>query len=155
MKVIPHAVFHEDDSLLVWRPRGAIDETEVKELTTHLGHLESRRLIPFNRFTDTQNADGIDLNLLYTFHVSLYHRSSGYGSLIKSAILTTGRMKERYKKLHALLTQGSPIDVRIFDKREDARNWLDAPFALLLPDDGLRLNIQTLNGSAVTIHQAA
>jgi len=155
MKAISHAIFHEDISLLVWRPRGVIDETEVNEVTAHLGHLESHRLFPFNRFTDTQNADGIDLNLLYTFHISLYHRSSGHSSLIKSAILTTRLAKDRYQKLHAFLTQGCPIDVRIFDRRDDAAEWLGVSIGLLAPDDGLASKIRSINGSPVTIHQAA
>jgi hypothetical protein len=29
--------------------------------------------------------------------------------------------------LHALLTQGSPINVRIFQDREEAANWLGVP----------------------------
>jgi len=36
--------------------------------------------------------------------------------------------------LHALLTQGSPINVRIFQDRQEAAQWLNAPIALITPD---------------------
>jgi hypothetical protein len=36
-----------------------------------------------------------------------------------------------YAKLHALLTQGSPIHVRIFKDRQEAAEWLGAPIELL------------------------
>jgi hypothetical protein len=38
-----------------------------------------------------------------------------------------------YAKLHALLTQGSPIHVRIFKERQEAAQWLGVPIELLAP----------------------
>jgi hypothetical protein len=35
--------------------------------------------------------------------------------------------------MHALLTQGSPINVRIFQDRGEAAQWLDVPIARLMP----------------------
>jgi hypothetical protein len=32
-----------------------------------------------------------------------------------------------YAKLHAVLTQGSPINVRIFNDRKEAAGWLSVP----------------------------
>jgi hypothetical protein len=39
-----------------------------------------------------------------------------------------------YARLHALLTQGSPINVRIFQDREKAAQWLGVPIELLTKD---------------------
>ena len=36
-----------------------------------------------------------------------------------------------YAKLHALLTQGSPINVRIFKDRKEVAKWLGMPVELL------------------------
>ena len=52
----------------------------------------------------------------------------------KSAILATNSTIIHYAKLHALLTQGSAINVRIFQDRQEAAQWLNAPIALLMPD---------------------
>jgi hypothetical protein len=47
-----------------------------------------------------------------------------------------------YARLHALLTQGSPIHVRIFQDRREAAQWLGVPVELLTgkPSDENILN---------------
>jgi hypothetical protein len=42
----------------------------------------------------------------------------------KSAILVTREELLHYSKLHQILTQGSQIQVRIFQERADAAKWL-------------------------------
>jgi hypothetical protein len=44
---------------------------------------------------------------------------------VKSAILATNETMVHYAKLHALMTQGSPINVRVFDNHAG----LTAPIA--------------------------
>ncbi len=80
-------------------------------------------------------ADAVDLNFEYIIHVSLYRRSF-YGKRrpIKSAILATDATLIHYAKVHALLTQGSPINVRVFQDRKEAGQWLDVPIATLMAD---------------------
>jgi hypothetical protein len=36
-----------------------------------------------------------------------------------------------YARLHALLTQGSPINVRVFTHRQEAADWLKVPIEVL------------------------
>jgi len=71
-------------------------------------------------------------------HVSLYRRSF-YGKRppIKSAILATDATLIHYGKVHALLTQGSPINVRVFQERKEAAQWLGVPIATLVADADL------------------
>jgi len=80
---------------------------------------------PFNRFSDTVAADAVDLNFKYIISVSLYRRRF-YGNRppIKSAILATDGTLIHYGQVHALLTQGSPINVRVFQDRNEAAQWL-------------------------------
>jgi hypothetical protein len=70
---------------------------------------------PFNRFLDTVAADAVDLNLEFIRSVSLYRRRF-YGNrpAIKTAILATDSTLADYGRLHASLTQSSPINVRVF-----------------------------------------
>ena len=77
---------------------------------------------------------GGHLNFEYIIHVSLYRRSF-YGKRppIKSAILATDATLIHYGKVHALLTQGSPIKVRVFQDRNEVAQWLGAPLELLTP----------------------
>ena len=68
MKPLPaDTQFHEDVRLLVWRPRGVLNETALERIVTLIGDLEASSEIPFNRFTDTTAAEAIDLNFKICF----------------------------------------------------------------------------------------
>jgi hypothetical protein len=135
MKLPPDVEFYEDIGLIVWRPRGLVDKSAVNKIITVIGELETTSKEPFNRFSDTVRADAVDLNFEYIIHVSLYRRSF-YGKRppIKSAILATDETLIHYAKVHALLTQGSPINVRVFQDRKEAAQWLGVPIATLMAD---------------------
>ena len=138
MKLPSDVEFYEDIRLLVWRPRGLVNKAAVNKIITVIGELEIALKEPFNRFSDTVGADAVDLNFEYIIHVSLYRRSF-YGKRppIKSAILATDATLIHYGKVHALLTQGSPINVRVFQERKEAAQWLGVPIATLVADADL------------------
>jgi hypothetical protein len=128
----PDVEFHEDICLIVWRPRGLLNRAAVNKLISVIGELEFALKKPFNRFLDTVAADAVDLNLEYIRRVSVYRRRF-YGNrpAIKTAILATDSTVADYGRLHASLTQGSPINVRVFQDRKEAAQWLGVPLDLL------------------------
>ena len=127
--------FYEDIRLIVWRPRGLLNREAVSKIITIIGELETTLEEPFNRFSDTVGAHEVDLNFEYIIHVSLYRRAFYAGRPpIKSAILATDATAIHYGQVHALLTQGSPINVRVFHDRKEAAQWLGVPIAVLLAD---------------------
>ena len=135
MKLPDDLEFYEDIRLIVWRPRGLLKKTAVNKIITVLGELETTLKEPFNRFSDTVGADAVDLNFEYIIQVSLYRRRFyGKRPSIKSAILATDATLIHYGQVHALLTQGSPINVRVFQDREEAAQWLGVPIAILVAD---------------------
>ena len=120
--------FHEDIRLLVYRPRGLLSEAAVNKVVSVLADLEASIEEPFNRFTDTTATDEVELNFKYIIHVSLYRRLTYAGRPpVKSAILATDSTIIHYARLHAVLTQGSPIHVCIFQDLPEAARWLNAP----------------------------
>ena len=120
--------FHEDIHLLVYRPHGVIDQAAVKKVVDVLEDLEAKLQKPFNRFSDTLAADEVELNFKYVIQVSLCRRLSYAGHPpVKSAILATDSTLIHYARLHAVLTQGSPINVRVFQDRKEAAEWLHVP----------------------------
>jgi hypothetical protein len=135
IKLPPDVEFYEDIRLIVWRPHGLVDKSAVNKIITVIAELETTSKEPFNRFSDTVRANAVDLNFEYIIHVSLYRRSF-YGKRppIKSAILATDATLIHYAKVHALLTQGSPINVRVFQDRKEAARWLGVPIAILMAD---------------------
>src|SRR5262249_15169045 len=126
MKLPPDIEFHEDIRLLVYRPRGSVNEAAINKVLSALENLETELQEPFNRFSDTLAADEIELNFKYVIQFSLHRRLAYAGrQSVKSAILATDSTMVHYGKLHAVLTQGSPINVRIFKDRKEAADWLN------------------------------
>ena len=133
MKLPPDIEFHEDIHLLIYRPHGVIDQAAVKEVVDVLEDLEEKLQKPFNRFSDTLGADEVELNFKYVIQVSLCRRLAYAGHPpVKSAILATDSTMIHYGRLHALLTQGSPINVRVFKDRQVAADWLNVPIERLV-----------------------
>ena len=133
MELPPDVEFHEDIRLLIWRPRGLLDEPAVDKIVAVVGDLEAKSETPFDRFSDTLAADEVELNFKYIIQVSLHRRLSYAGHPpVKSAILATDSTIIHYAGLHAVLTQGSPINVRVFQDRQKAADWLGLSTELLI-----------------------
>src|SRR5436309_11833748 len=133
MKLAPDIEFHDDIRLLIYRPRGVVDEAAVQKAVDVLEDLEARLPQPFNRFSDTLGADEVELNFKYVIQVSLCRRLSYAGHPpVKSAILATDSTIIHYGRLHAVLTQGSPINVRVFKDRQETAEWLNVPIERLV-----------------------
>src|SRR6478609_7814795 len=113
--------FQEDARLFVWRPRGVLDDAALGNVLGCLEDLEAKLEAPFIRFIDTLAADAVELNFKYIIEVSLHRRLAYAGRPpVKSAILATDATAIHYGRLHAVLTQGSPIKVRLFQDRKEA-----------------------------------
>jgi hypothetical protein len=132
----PDVEFHEDICLLIHRPRGLLNWAAVNKIISVIGELEFTSKKPFNRFLDMVAVDAADLNSEYIRRVSLYRRRF-YGNrpAIKTAILATDSTVADYGRLHASLTEDSPINVRVFHDRNEAAQWLGVPLELLAAKD--------------------
>ena len=126
--------FHKDIRLLIYRPHGVLNEQSVDKIVGIIGELEAKSQEPFNRFFDTCGHDDVELNYQYVIQISLY-RVLSYGDSppVKSAILATDSTIAHYCQLHAIITEDSPINVRIFQKQEDAAKWLGVPIERISP----------------------
>jgi hypothetical protein len=127
MELFPDLTFHDDLRLMIWRPRGIVDQSTVDKIVESIDALEVSLVEPFNRFTDTLTADMVDLNFQHIFRVSLYRRIAYSGAPVKSAVLVNSSEIAQYWKLHAMLTKGSSLDVRLFRERDEAAAWLEVP----------------------------
>jgi hypothetical protein len=125
--------FHQDVRLLVWKPHEVLNEAALKHIRELIGDLEGISDKPFNRFTDGQAPDAIDLNLRYVFDFALFRRLSYAGRCpVRSAILVPSIALAHYSKMHEFLTRHSSIEVRVFEQRETAAKWLGVPVELLI-----------------------
>ena len=136
MKLPPEVEFHEDVRLLIYRPRGLIDEAAVNKIIAVIEEIEATSQEPFNRFSDASEAHDVELNFRYVIEVSLHRRVAHAGRVpVKSAILATDFTIVHYAKLLVLLTEGSSIKVRVFADRKEAAQWLGVPVELLAPKE--------------------
>jgi hypothetical protein len=137
MKLPPEIEFHEDIRLLIYRPRGSIDEAAINNVISVIEEIEAATQEPFNRFSDTSETHEVELNFRYVIQVSLHRRLAHAGRVpVKSAIFATDSTLVHYARLLILLTQGSAIKVRVFGDRKDAAQWLGVPLELLAAKAG-------------------
>lgn len=128
MKLPADVLFRKKLSLFVWKPHGILDETVVKEIIAFVDAVEAKSNTPFSRFADLSALDAVDLNFKFVFHIAL-HRRLVYASQppTKSAFYVTRPATTHYVKLHAMLTDYSPLHVALFTERAAAAEWLDVP----------------------------
>jgi len=151
MKSPPDVTFHAEQRLMVWRPRGVLDEKMVSEITTFIGSVEAISKDPFDRFTDTTLVNAINLSFDYMFHTALYRRKICAGHpKVKSAFLVKWGKSDHQVKLYALLTENSSLDVKLFEELGAAAKWLNVPAALLQPADGAGEDARISEGKSYT-----
>jgi hypothetical protein len=124
-KLPPNVLFHHDIRLMVFRHRGILNEKRVTTIIEFIEKAEDRAEKPFNRFADLSKVDAIDLDFQFLFRVCL-HRRLVYARhpRVKSAFYVTSEAAARVVKIHAILTDHSPLDVRMFEDLTEAAKWL-------------------------------
>jgi len=128
MKIPSDVTFQSELNLLLWKPRGTLNEKAVNQILAFIREEEAQNKTSERRFIDTTGLMEIDLNFHYVFHVALYRRLSRQGRpQIKSAFFVKNPAFEHYVKLHALLTDYSPLQVKLFNEQKAAAQWLDVP----------------------------
>jgi hypothetical protein len=132
MKLSADIEFREDIRLLIYRPKGLINEAEINRVIGVIEGIEAASQQPFNRFSDTSETHEVELNFQYVIQASLHRRLAHAGRVpVKSAILATDNTIVHYSRLLILLTQGSSIKVQVFQDCEQAAQWLGVPVELL------------------------
>jgi hypothetical protein len=133
LKLPARVLFRKELSLMLWQPRGILDESVVNEIVVFIETAEARASKPFNRFADLSALEAVDLNFKFVFRIAL-HRRLSYAPYppVKSAFYVTSPATTHYAKLHAMLTDYSPLDVSLFTDRAAAAKWLGVPLEALI-----------------------
>ena len=132
MKLPAHVLFRKEVSLILWKPRGVLDQSRVNAIIAFIEAVEKRNSKPLNRFNDLSALNAVDLNFDFVFRVALGRRlSAAPKPAVKSAFYVTSEVTTHYAKLHAVLTDYSPLDVALFTDRVAAAKWLGVPLDAL------------------------
>jgi hypothetical protein len=111
--------------LMVWQPRGILDESHVEQLISLLEHTEDEAERPFNRYTDLSRLDAVELTFKYVLEVSLYRRLVyGARSIVKSAFYAVDRATAQLALTHATVSADSSLKVKVFLRKSSAAKWL-------------------------------
>jgi hypothetical protein len=133
MKAPASVQFNEDLRLFVWKPRGILDETVVNKVLVDLVRYECRASQPFNRFSDLSEVQDFHLTFKYVFHVALHRRLAYAGrEPVKSVFYVTHPEAAQLVKLHAIMTDHSPLKVEMFEDRAAAARSLGVPIESLI-----------------------
>jgi hypothetical protein len=117
--------FHADLNLMVWQPRGILDESHVEQLISLLEHTEDEAERPFNRYTDLSRLEAVELTFQYVLEVSLYRRLVyGVRSTVKSAFYAVDRATAQLALTHATVCADSSLKVKVFQRKSSAAKWL-------------------------------
>ena len=105
MKLPAHVLFRKDLSLILWKPRGILDESTVNEVVEFIEAVEKGNREPLNRFSDLSALDAVDLDFDFVFHIALGRRlSAAPRPAVKSAFYVATPSSTHYVKLHGMLT---------------------------------------------------
>ena len=134
-KLLPNVLFHHDLNLMVFIPRGILTDKRLDAVIEMLEREEDRADKPFNRFADLSKLDVVDVDFKSMFRFSL-HRRLAYCKrpLVKSAIYVTSEATAHIVKIHVLLTDYSPLKVKMFEDRAEAAKWLSVSLETLKLD---------------------
>ena len=131
-KFPPGISFNEELRLMIFRPRGILDAKAVTELVEFLEKEEDQVHEPFNRFIDTSKLDALDLDERFVYRIALYRRRFYEGRTpVKSAFYITSTAAGHYVRIHAVVTEHSPLKVKMFRDLDYAAEWLGVPRAAL------------------------
>jgi hypothetical protein len=128
----PDVSFHPAPRLMVYRPRGILTEDRLQAIVEFLEKAEDKARAPFHRFTDLSKLDALDIDFKTIIRISLHRRLSyAQHPAVKSAFYVTSPAAARVVKVHAILTDHSPLEVKMFKEVEAAARWLDVPRSTL------------------------
>lgn len=135
LKDFPNTHFYPEARLIMWHPRGVLDDALADKIVQFIETEEHRDSAPFHRYTDFSGLTQIRLQFGHTFRISEQRRAGHTGEQVKSAFYCNWIIGHGMAHLYEVLMEGSPIRVRAFRSREAAAAWLDVPAVILLPDD--------------------
>jgi len=124
MKLPPNVFFRPGLRLMIFQPRGILNEEQVNTIVAFLEQAEERAEHSFDRFSDLSKLDAIDLDFSYVFRISLHRRLSYTKGPVKSAFYVANEATVKFVKVHALVTDLSPLKVEMFTEKAKAARWL-------------------------------
>lgn len=127
----PHTWFYPKWRLVCSFPQAVLDETRVERFIEYLELEESEQIAPFDRYIDFSGLTATRLGVKYLIRTARRRRMVRQPS--KTAFFASQPFAYRTAQMYEMLMHRAMIEVRAFQERAAAANWLDVPLELLSP----------------------
>jgi hypothetical protein len=132
-KGFPRTWYYPEHRLLVWFPRGVLNAAFADQVLEFAQMEERIQDTPFDRYTDLSGLTEIRLELDHLFKIA--SRRKRVAEPVKSAFFASHSISFVVALMYERLMTKAPIQVRAFDQRKQAAEWLDVPLKVLQAPD--------------------
>jgi hypothetical protein len=128
-KAFPRTWYHPRWHLLTWFPRGVLNEAFADQVIEFIELEESIQEAPFDRYADLSGLTKIRIGIDHLIHTARRRRS--VRQPVKTALFADNPESFSVAHSYELLMSDAMIEVRAFQKRTAAAEWLEVPLRTL------------------------
>lgn len=128
-KSFPRTWYHPRWKLLTWYPRGVLNEVFANQMIAFIEMEESIQEAPFDRYADLCGLTEIRIGIDHIIHTARRRRT--VKQPVKMALFADNPMSFGVAHSYELLMYDAMIDVRAFNQRTGAAEWLEVPLKIL------------------------
>jgi hypothetical protein len=117
--------------LVAWQPQGTLDDALLDQIAEWLFVIEKVAL-PFERYVDLSRLTDISVRTRHVFHFAEKRKEQFAGiEPVRSAVFCDDWVGFGIAQLYESLMENAPIQVRAFNDRSKAAEWLGVPVDVL------------------------
>lgn len=128
-KAFPRTWYHSKWRLLTWFPRGVLNEAFADQVIEFIEMEERIQEAPFDRYADLSGLTHIRIGIDHIIHTA--RRRRNVRQPVKSALFADNPLSFSVAHSYELLMCDAMIEVRAFNKRTAAAEWLEVPLKTL------------------------
>jgi hypothetical protein len=128
-KSFPRTWYYPRWRLLTWYPRGVLNEAFADQVIEFIELEESIQEAPFDRYADLSGLTKIRIGIDHLIHTARRRRS--VRQPVKTALFANNPVSFSVAHSYELLMSDAMIEVRGFQKRTAAAEWLEVPLKTL------------------------
>jgi hypothetical protein len=128
-KAFPRTWYHPRWRLLTWYPRGVLNEAFADQVIAFIEMEETIQEAPFDRYADLSGLGKIRIGIDHIIYTARRRRS--VRQPVKTALFADNPVSFSVAHSYELLMYDGMIEVRAFNKRTAAAEWLEVPLKTL------------------------
>jgi hypothetical protein len=117
--------------LVTWQPQGVLDDALLNQIAAWLVAVE-KEMISRRRFVDLSQLSSLAIRTRHLFEFARKRAEDFTGTMsVRSALFSDDWVGFGIAQLYESLMKNTRIEVRAFQKRDEAAKWLDLPAEIL------------------------